>query len=199
MKNIAEILAGFSIEIPAEKKADFDKLFAENYKTIADYKKATTQRDEHKAARETAENTLKNFEGIDPEKIQQELKDWKLKAEQAEKDAQKRIDERDFRDALKTELDKLQFTSLAARKAVEDDIMTMELKHKDGKILGLADAIESIKAESADRFVDEKTQTLEQNKVRFTTTNPTSTSHQATMEDLGRMSMADYIRARRKE
>ena len=41
MKNITEILASLGIQIPEDKKADFDKEFAENYKTIADYQKQT--------------------------------------------------------------------------------------------------------------------------------------------------------------
>ena len=34
MKNIYEILKSFGIEIPEEKKADFEKQVAENYKTV---------------------------------------------------------------------------------------------------------------------------------------------------------------------
>ena len=41
MQNITEILKSFSVEIPTDKKADFDKLFNDNYKTIAEVNKIT--------------------------------------------------------------------------------------------------------------------------------------------------------------
>lgn len=40
MKNIYEILADYGLEIPEEKKADFDKAWKENYRTKAEYDKA---------------------------------------------------------------------------------------------------------------------------------------------------------------
>ena len=36
MVNIHEILKGYGIEVPADKKADFDKAVTENYKTVAE-------------------------------------------------------------------------------------------------------------------------------------------------------------------
>ena len=39
MQNIHDILKAYGIEIPADKKADFDKALAENYKTIAEVNK----------------------------------------------------------------------------------------------------------------------------------------------------------------
>ena len=39
MKNIYEILTEIGVEVPEEKKPDFDKSFGGNYKTIVDYQK----------------------------------------------------------------------------------------------------------------------------------------------------------------
>lgn len=39
MQNIHDILKAYAIEIPADKKADFDKALAENYKTVAEVNK----------------------------------------------------------------------------------------------------------------------------------------------------------------
>lgn len=41
MQNITEILKNFGVEIPTDKKADFDRLFNDNYKTIAEVNKIT--------------------------------------------------------------------------------------------------------------------------------------------------------------
>ena len=40
MKNIYEILKDFGLEIPAEKKTDFEKAWKENYRTKSEYDNA---------------------------------------------------------------------------------------------------------------------------------------------------------------
>ena len=37
MKNIHTILSELGVSIPEDKKAEFDKAVAENYKTVAEY------------------------------------------------------------------------------------------------------------------------------------------------------------------
>lgn len=49
MKNIYEILKDFGLEIPAEKKTDFEKAWKENYRTKSEYDNAVTKRDEYKS------------------------------------------------------------------------------------------------------------------------------------------------------
>ena len=39
MKNINEIMKDLGVEVPEEKKAEFEKTFKENYKTIAEERK----------------------------------------------------------------------------------------------------------------------------------------------------------------
>lgn len=168
MQNIDGILKEFGLEIPESQREAFRIKFHENYKTVSDYEKATTDRDNWKTKAETAEETLKSFDGIDPAKIQQELKDWQEKAEKAEKNAQAQIYERDFSDALKTELESVKFTSEAAKRDVMAQIKSAELKLKDGKILGLNDLIGQIKKSDASAFVDEHQAALEASKARFT-------------------------------
>lgn len=167
MKNILEICKDFGLEVPAEKHADFLKAVNEEYKTVSDYNKVVVKRDEFKAAKELAEETLKSFEGIDPAKVNDEIDKWKKAAEEAQQNAQKQLDERDFNDTLKAELDKVQFTSAAARRDVESQIRAAGLKHKDGVILGLTDLLAQIKTAEADAFVDERQQQLEGNKTKF--------------------------------
>lgn len=165
MKNIEAILKDYGLEIPADKKEEFRKAFHENYKTVVDYGKIETDRDTWKEKAETAETTLKSFEGIDPENIQKELADWKKKAEDAEKDYNDKIYERDFGDALKTAMEEYKFSSEAAKKAVMAEIKEAGLKLKDGKILGLGDLMEQIKESDASAFVDTQDN---KNKAKFT-------------------------------
>ena len=168
MQNIETILKDFGLEIPEDRKEEFRVKFHENYKTVNDYGKLETDRDTWKEKAETAENTLKGFEGVDLETMKRDLADWKKKAEEAEKNAQAQIYERDFSDALKTELESVKFSSEAAKRDVMSQIKAAELKLKGGKILGLSDLIEQIKKDDASAFVDEHQQQLEANKARFT-------------------------------
>lgn len=148
--------------VMAENGKDLKKLQKENENLTAD-------RDTWKEKAETAETTLKGFEGVDLETMKKELADWKTKAENAENEAKKQIYDRDFADALKAELEDVKFTSEAAKRDVMAQIKAAELKLKDGKILGLSDLIDQIKKDDASAFVDEKQQELENNRARFTT------------------------------
>ena len=65
MKNIHDILKNFGLEVPENKKADFDKAWKENYRTKAEYEKATSQRDEYKTSLDTVNEKLKEFDGVD--------------------------------------------------------------------------------------------------------------------------------------
>ena len=170
MQNIEAILTELGIEVPADKKGNLTKKVSENYITKAEHEKklgkAETDRDTWKAKTETAETTLKGFEGVDLDTMQKELSDWKKKAEDAEKDAQAKLYERDFSDALKTE--GIKFSSEAAKRAIMADVKAAGLKLKDGKILGLNDLITQMKEKDASAFVDDEQQKAQQNQARFT-------------------------------
>lgn len=167
MRNITDILKDYGVEIPADKLTDFNKAFNENYKTIVEHQKALDKVTAATKRAETAEEALKGFDGMDPANFQKQLDDAKKAVKDAQEAAQKQIEERDFNDALKSELETLKFSSGAARKAVETEIRAAGLKLKNGKILGLSDLIEQLKTSDADAFVTE----ADENKVRFTQPN----------------------------
>ncbi len=143
-------------------------VFAENGKDIAAEKKradkAEQDRDTWKGRAETAESTLKGFEGKDFEAIEKERNEWKEKAEKAEKDYKEQIYERDFGDALNTAMESYKFSSEYAKTAVMTEIKEAGLKLIDGKIIGLNDMIEAIKSKDASAFVTES----QENKAQFT-------------------------------
>ena len=166
MQNIEAILTELGIEVSADKKESLTKKVAENYVTKAEHEKklgkAETDRDTWKAKTETAETTLKGFEGVDLDTMQKELSDWK------KKDAQAKLYERDFSDALKTEFEGIKFSSEAAKRAIMAEVKEAGLKLKDGKILGLNDLITQMKEKDASAFVDDEQQKAQQNQARFT-------------------------------
>lgn len=179
MQNIHEILKKYGVELPAESKADFDKDVGANYKTIAEHEKklgkVEGERDNYADQLKTAQETLKSFEGVDLATIQSELSTWKTKAENAEKDYAAKLEARDFEDALKTAMEGYKFSSTAAKNAVTEEVRKAGLKLKDGKILGLNDLMETIKAADASAFVTER----EENRARFTEPKPTGGSGSA--------------------
>ena len=73
MKNIYEIMKEFGLEIPEDKKADFDKMWKENYRTKSEYDKAVEQRDVHKASLDEVNEKLKEFEGVDVDDLKGQI------------------------------------------------------------------------------------------------------------------------------
>lgn len=138
---------------------DVSKLQKENEKLTAD-------RDKEKERADTAEETLKKFDGVDVETMQAELATWQQKAKDAEKDYADKLEQRDFEDALKEEISGYKFTSEAAKKAIMAEIREAGLKVKDGKILGLSDLLAQMKEKDASAFVDEKQEQLEAGRAK---------------------------------
>lgn len=199
MQNIEAILAELGIEVPLDKKGDLTKKVSENYVTKAEHEKkigkAETERDNWKSKAETAEETLKKFDGVDLETMQTELADWKKKAEDAEKDYSAKIYERDFSDALKTELESVKFSSDAAKRAVMAEIKESGVKLKDGKIIGLSDVINQIKERDASAFVDEEKEKAKKNMAKFTTSfKPSGNNGTYTRQDFLQMSLDERIK-----
>ena len=80
-------------------------VMSENGKDIGKIQKKlddmTADRDKEKSRADTAEETLKGFDGVDVEKLNTSIKEWKEKAETAEREYQEKLAERDFNDLLK--------------------------------------------------------------------------------------------------
>ena len=173
MQKLIDTLKSYGIEIPEDKQADVKKALSEHYKNAKEVAKILSkvegERDDWKERAETAEETLKSFDGIDPANVKTELETWKQKAADAEKEFNAKIYERDFDDALKAALDDVKFSSPAAKRSVTADIKSAGLKLKDGKILGLNDLLEQMKQDEPDTFVDESQQQAQQQQARFAT------------------------------
>lgn len=144
-------------------KEQVEQVFKINGKDIENAKAAkdktistiTAERDDLRSRLDTAENTLKGFEGIDPAKIQQELQTYKQTAEDAKKDYEKKILQRDQRDWLKGKLDEYGVESPFARKQLIAEITdeTNGLKWKDGAFMGLDDYMKSAKEKDAKLYM----------------------------------------------
>lgn len=171
MQNILEICKEFGLEIPADKQSDFNKKVAENYVTKAEHDKklnrAESDRDTWKEKAETAEATLKGFEGKDLNAMQKEIEDWKEKATKAESEYNAKMAEHEKQELLKEAFADIEFTSESAKKAIMAQIAE-GVSVKNGKLIGFNDLLEDAKKNDASAFVNKEQQNLEQNKARFT-------------------------------
>lgn len=81
MTNIHEILKTYGIEVPVDKKTEFDKAVSENYKTVAEVDKINDKLNkeisDHKETKATLENTTTAFEELKNNNASKE--DWEKK------------------------------------------------------------------------------------------------------------------------
>ncbi|HBY72964.1 MAG TPA: hypothetical protein DEG06_12050 [Lachnospiraceae bacterium] len=112
MKDIYAILTGIGIEVPEDKKATLDKEWKENYRTVAEYEKATAKRDEYKTSLDTVQEQLKAFDGVN-------LDEYKAQISKLEKDLE---DEKTARlaDEAKHQLEATVETFMGGKQFVND-------------------------------------------------------------------------------
>ena len=172
MQNIIEILKSNGIEIPEDKVATINKAVSENYKTVSEFEKKVSkleaENESLKERAETAEETLKGFDGKDLNAMQKEIDDWKEKATKAESEYNTKMAEHEKQELLKEAFADIEFTSESAKKAIMAQI-SENVSVKNGKLIGFNDLLEDAKKNDASAFVDKEQQNLEQNKARFTT------------------------------
>ena len=202
MQNILDICKEFGLEIPADKQSDFNKKVAENYVTKAEHDKklnrAESDRDTWKEKAETAEETLKGFEGKDFDTITKERDEWKKKAEDAEKEYSAKEAEREKQELLKEAFADIEFTSESAKKAIMAQIAE-SVSVKNGKLIGFNDLLEDAKKNDASAFVNKEQQNLEQNKARFTTPmNNQNGNNNGTLTKKDIMAIKDPVERQRK-
>ena len=197
MQNILEICKEFGLEVPADKQADFSKKVAENYKTVSEVDKKTskleTERDSWKERAETAEETLKGFDGKNLDEITKERDAWKKKAEDAEKDYSDKMAAHEKRELLKEAFAEIEFTSEAAKKAIMSQIEE-GVTVKNGKLIGFNDLLEDAKKNDAAAFVNKEQQNLEQNKARFTNPANNQNGGKSGKQILSEMSLDERIK-----
>lgn len=194
LKVITE-LEKLGLELTDEQKESIKKSFGEEVysKSELDKKvgKVESERDQFKERAETAEETLKGFDGKDLETITKERDEWKEKAETAEKNYNAKIAQREKDDLLKEAFENVKFTSESAKKAIMRDI-SENVSVKDGKLIGFNDLLEDAKKNDASAFVDEQAQQQEQNQATFTQPMGAGTQAEPITGDPNKMDFATY-------
>jgi DNA-directed RNA polymerase subunit F len=147
MKNIEQILKDAGLELTDEQKTSINAAVAENYKTVAEVNKITKKLEDSQTSNtslqeqiDSLNNAIKKFDGVDVEKLNKAVEDANKRAEDAEKDRDAKLLQRDQRDALNAEFDKLGIKSDRTRKSLMADIMGEDgLKWKNNAFMGLND------------------------------------------------------------
>ena len=137
---------------------DITKLQKEN-------EKLTAERDNEKQRAETAEETLKKFDGVDLETMRTELADWRKKAETAQAEYDKKIAERDFEDILKDAISEAKGRN---EKAIRANLDIEKLMKSRNQREDVKKALEELKSaeDTAFMFVDEQQEQLEAGRAK---------------------------------
>ncbi len=108
MKNIFEIMKEYGLEVPEDKKKDFEKAVLENYKTQTDYDNQTKKLDaanETIKANDTAmkdlQTQLDGFKDVDVTGLNKRISDLEEEKKNIQKDYDSKIADRDFSDLVR--------------------------------------------------------------------------------------------------
>lgn len=147
--------------VMAENGKDLKKVQKENENLASD-------RDKWKTQAETAEETLKKFDGVDLETMKTELSAWKQKAETAEKEFNRKMEERNFNDILTEAIKEEKGKNEKAIRALLDTENLMKSKNQKADIMKALNNLKTSE-DSSFLFIDEKQQKAQQQAARFTT------------------------------
>lgn len=153
--NIIEKLKQFNVEITAEMEKAFSGDFLSEREVEKKLSRAENDRDSWKQRAETAEETLKGFEGKDFDTITKERDEWKKKAEDVEKEYSAKEAEREKSELLKEAFADVEFTSESAKELITKKIAD-SISVKNGKLIGFNDLLEDAKKNDASAFVSKK-------------------------------------------
>lgn len=149
MKNIYEILKEYGLEVPEDKKSEFDKAWKENYRAKNDYDNVVSQRDNYKRSLDDVNARLKEFEGVDVKDLQGQIE--KLKGDLKTKDDEYAAREADrlFNDTLATAI---KAAGGRNEKAVISLLDVDSLKKSKDQTEDIKKALEAVKASDAYLF-----------------------------------------------
>ena len=166
--NIIEKLKQFNVEVTPEMEKTFSGDFLSELEVNKKLSKAENDRDSWKQRAETAEETLKGFEGKDFDTITKERDEWKKKAEDAEKEYSAKEAKREFDDILKEAIAEVKGKN---EKAILANLDVEALMKSRNQREDIKKALEALKTseDTSFMFVDEKQESLEQNKAKIFT------------------------------
>lgn len=193
MKNIHTILSEYGFTIPEDKRAEFDRAVSENYKTSAEFEKKVNKLTEDLAAEkqraDDAVDTLKGFEGKDFDAITRDRDAWKQKHDEAVANYKKEQEDREFKQMLEDSIAEAKGKNSKAIAALLD---VENIRNSKNQRADLKTALDTLRSESGYLFDDDG------GVPKFT--DPKDPGEiPGGKPDMGKMSMAEYIAARKNK
>lgn len=150
MKNIFEIMKEYGLELPEDKKKDFETAVLENYKTLSDYNNQKAALDAASEKLKTTEETMKGLNGkleeykdVDVSELKKKIEDLTEDLKQKDEEYQKQMADRDFEDLLKDSISQAKGRNAKAITALLDVEKLKESKNqKDDVAAALKDLSE---------------------------------------------------------
>lgn len=167
-----------SEKVMAQYGKDVSKLQKEN-------EKLTAGRDKEKERADTAEETLKKFDGVDLEGIKAEVDKWKLEAEKTKQEYEQKEAVREFEDILKDAISEAKGRN---EKAIRANLDIEKLMKSRNQREDVKKALEDLKGaeDTAFMFIDEKQEQLEAGRAKLFTgaLNPNGGAKKMTREEI---------------
>ncbi len=127
-----------------------DKIMAENGR---DVEKVKGERDDYKSRLDTAQTTLKGFEGVDINDLKEQIKKLQGDLTTKEQEFQSKLDERDFNAALKTAAIGARARNEAAVTAVLGAEKIAALKASKNREQDIKAALDTLKADKENAYL----------------------------------------------
>lgn len=146
--------------VMAENGKDLKKLQKEN-------ENLTSDRDAWKEKAETAEETLKGFEGIDVAQLQTEVATWKQKVKDIETEYETKTQERNVRDKVNEKLSAVKMQEDMKDFIFDEILKTGVSLNKNGELIGFDEGLKSVKEKRPSAFIDEEQENAQRNAAHF--------------------------------
>ena len=101
MKNIFEIMKEYGLEVPEEKKKDFEKTVLDNYKTVSDYEIQSEKLKTSEGKVTTLTESLDKFKDVNVDELNSTIATLKTDLANKDQELKDKIADRDFNDLLK--------------------------------------------------------------------------------------------------
>lgn len=190
MKNIYEILKTIGLEVPDDKREEFDKAMSENYKTVAEADKLRTARDSYKMQLETATQKLEGFKDVDVEDLKGQIATLTTTLANEKANYEQQLADRDFNDMLNAAISASKAKNVKAVRALLDLDAIRESRNQTAD---LEAALKKVSEEND--YLFESDEPIDNGTfVGATSPNPKV----RTLDDLDKMSFDEYRKYRQE-
>lgn len=137
MKNIFEIMKEYGLEVPEDKKTDFEKAVLENYKTVKDYEKQVEKLNEanetikaNDTAMKDLDEKLKDFKDVDVAGLNETIENLKKDNTRIENEYKDKMAQWDFNDLIRDAITSAHGKNAKAITALLDTDTLMQSKNQ---------------------------------------------------------------------